>query len=178
MFDITETSNERQNNLFTLHCLFSSLFRLTPKEISKLRSTGPLWGESTSDRWFPSQRVRRAESVSMAWRHHVRPLLRSRLLRYFISTQKADDKVLDWGMGIFSWIDLSVAQQAMFSSKNSWIKQLNSKDWYWISFHGFLLIMAHRKALVTNPLGTSRVSVNVTHFTCLSTVCSRSHSSQ
>ena len=29
-----------------------------------------LWGESTADRWFPSQRASNAENVSIWWRHH------------------------------------------------------------------------------------------------------------
>ena len=51
-------------------CLFRRLRRLTSKEISKLRITGPLWRESTGDRWFPSQNASNAESVSTSWRHH------------------------------------------------------------------------------------------------------------
>ena len=44
-FDITVTSHEYQiSNL--LDCLFNSLFRPTTKTTSKLRITGPLWGES------------------------------------------------------------------------------------------------------------------------------------
>ena len=31
----------------------------------------PLWGESTGDRWFPSQRASDGENVSIWWRHHV-----------------------------------------------------------------------------------------------------------
>ena len=30
----------------------------------------PLWGESTGDQWFPSQRVSNAENVSIWWRHY------------------------------------------------------------------------------------------------------------
>ena len=48
-------SNDHQYILthLPLHCLFSSLHRLTSKETSKLYITGPLWGESTGDRWIP-----------------------------------------------------------------------------------------------------------------------------
>ena len=42
------------------NCLFNSLFRLKTKEIFKLRSIGPLWGESTSDCWFTWQRASNA----------------------------------------------------------------------------------------------------------------------
>ena len=35
------------------HRFFNSLNRLTTKIISKSSITGPLWGESTSDRWIP-----------------------------------------------------------------------------------------------------------------------------
>ena len=30
----------------------------------------PLWGESTDDRWFPSQKASNAENVSIWWRYH------------------------------------------------------------------------------------------------------------
>ena len=30
----------------------------------------PLWGESTGERWIPSQRASNAENVSIWWRHH------------------------------------------------------------------------------------------------------------
>ena len=32
--------------------------------------TGPLWGESTGDRWFPLQMASNAESVSIACYHN------------------------------------------------------------------------------------------------------------
>ena len=41
----------------------NSLFRHTTKETSKLCITGPLWRESTSDRWIPL--------IKGPWRHHV-----------------------------------------------------------------------------------------------------------
>ena len=44
-----DVSNQRQSN-----CLFSSLFRLTPKEISRFHITGSLWGESTGYWWILS----------------------------------------------------------------------------------------------------------------------------
>ena len=34
-------------------CLFNHLFTLTAKKIPKLCITGPLWGESTTNRWIP-----------------------------------------------------------------------------------------------------------------------------
>ena len=34
-------------------CIFNALFRLTIKTSPKLSITGPLWGESTGDRWIP-----------------------------------------------------------------------------------------------------------------------------
>ena len=52
--------------LFVQHRL-----QATSKKTAKLKKTpmlcitGPLWGESTSDRWLPSQRARNVESVSM-----------------------------------------------------------------------------------------------------------------
>ena len=36
-----------------LNSLFSRLFNLATMETSKLRITGPLWGESTDDWWIP-----------------------------------------------------------------------------------------------------------------------------
>ena len=41
------------------------------KENFKAPSHWPLWGESTGDRWIPSQRASSAENVSIWWRHHV-----------------------------------------------------------------------------------------------------------
>ena len=38
---------------------------------SKLRVTGPLWGEFTGHRWIPSQRASNAENVFSWWRHYV-----------------------------------------------------------------------------------------------------------
>ena len=49
--------------------LFSSLLRLISKDISQLRITGPLWGES------PSQRTSNEESVSMSWRRQAKVIL-------------------------------------------------------------------------------------------------------
>ena len=40
------------------------------KENTKAPRHWPLWGESTGDRWFPSQRASNAENVSIWWRHH------------------------------------------------------------------------------------------------------------
>ena len=62
------------------------LFRMTTKKTSKLRVTGPLWGESTDlpsqsagdNRWFPSQRVSNAECMSMVSRHHDHVCLQCR----------------------------------------------------------------------------------------------------
>ena len=39
--------------------------------LSKLHATGPLWGESTSDWWFPSQRASNMGSFFMWWHHHA-----------------------------------------------------------------------------------------------------------
>ena len=40
------------------------------KEDIKVPRQWPLWGESTDDRWFPSQRGSNAENISIWWRHH------------------------------------------------------------------------------------------------------------
>ena len=37
---------------------------------SKSYITGPLWGESTDDRWIPSEWASNSEAVSTTWRHH------------------------------------------------------------------------------------------------------------
>ena len=37
----------------------------------KPRATGPLWVQSNSDRWLPSQIVSNTKSFSMSWRHYV-----------------------------------------------------------------------------------------------------------
>ena len=47
------------------------LFRLAPKQTSKLGITGPLWRESTVTSWFLSQRGSNAESVSMSCHHEA-----------------------------------------------------------------------------------------------------------
>ena len=41
-------------------------------ETSKVRVTVHLWGESTGDWWFPAQRERNRENVSIWWRHNVK----------------------------------------------------------------------------------------------------------
>ena len=65
-------STERQGIIFhqCLDCFFSSLLKLTPKKISKLRITGPLWGEPPSAGGFFLQRGQSCDSVSLSWRHH------------------------------------------------------------------------------------------------------------
>ena len=61
---ITVKSHEHHciSNHQHLNCLFNSLFRLTPMETSKLCITGPMWGESTHNWWFRSQRASDAGS--------------------------------------------------------------------------------------------------------------------
>ena len=54
-----------------LDCLFSSSSRLTTKKISKVHVTGPLWENPLVSNGFPAQMARRADSVSMSWRHHA-----------------------------------------------------------------------------------------------------------
>ena len=49
--------------------LFNSLLKLTAKKTKTLHHWH-LWVESTSDWWFPSDRVNKAESVSIASCHH------------------------------------------------------------------------------------------------------------
>ena len=57
-------ANHRQ-----IDCLFDSLFILMTKKPSKLRITGPLWGETNSER-FPSRMDRNAKIVPLSSRHH------------------------------------------------------------------------------------------------------------
>ena len=62
-------------------------FKLTSKKTSKFCITGPLWGESTGDRWLPSQRY--TEAISISWHHHefgLKLLLLLRLLSVTTST--------------------------------------------------------------------------------------------
>ena len=65
--------NERDgvSNHRHLDCLFNCVFRRRSKKTSKLRVTGPLWGEFTGDWWIPVQGASNAENVSIWWRHHV-----------------------------------------------------------------------------------------------------------
>ena len=60
--------NERLNisGYLSMNCLFNSLFRLTPQETSKLRITGPLWGESTKGQWC-RDRASPCDGVIMCW---------------------------------------------------------------------------------------------------------------
>ena len=52
--------------------LLNPLFRRRSEKTSKLRAREwPLWGESTSDRCFPSHKASEAKNVSIWWRHHV-----------------------------------------------------------------------------------------------------------
>ena len=51
--------------------LFAQPFAQAPiKENTEAGRHWPLWGESTGDRGFPSQRASNAENVSISWRHH------------------------------------------------------------------------------------------------------------
>ena len=65
---ITVTSHERigDSNHRPLHCLFNSLFRLTPK----LCITCLCKGKSPMTSGFTSQKTSNAESDFMPWRHH------------------------------------------------------------------------------------------------------------
>ena len=56
-----------------LDCLFNSLLRLATKNTSIFCITGPLWRESTSNHWFPSQSNCCAESVSKSWYRKLGP---------------------------------------------------------------------------------------------------------
>ena len=70
---ITETSNDRHDVWNYRSIEFVQQFDLADNnEISKVRVTVHLSGESTSDRWFPAQRVSNTENMSIRWRHNVK----------------------------------------------------------------------------------------------------------
>ena len=46
------------------------LIQVQIKENIKAPHHWPLWGESTSEQWFPSQRASNVENVSIWWCHH------------------------------------------------------------------------------------------------------------
>ena len=48
------------------------------KENIKVPRHWPLWGESTVDRWTPSQRASGTENVSIWWRHNEFPMVHGR----------------------------------------------------------------------------------------------------
>ena len=66
--------------------LLNRLFRRRSKKTSKLCITGLcLWGESTLDWWYPSQRASNVENDSI-WRHHGLPSLYSSEMLFEILT--------------------------------------------------------------------------------------------
>ena len=70
---ITATSNDRHDVWNYRSIEFVQQFALADNnEISKVRVTVHLWGESTGDRWFPTQRVSNTENMSIRWRHNVK----------------------------------------------------------------------------------------------------------
>ena len=52
-------------------CFFQQFVWANIKETSMVGVTGPLWRESTGDRWIPPQRASNAGSLSISWHHHV-----------------------------------------------------------------------------------------------------------
>ena len=70
---ITVTSNWSRWRFKSPACpLFAQTFvQAMIKEKIKAPCHWLLWGESTGDRWFPSQRASDSENVNISWRHHV-----------------------------------------------------------------------------------------------------------
>ena len=69
-------------------CLLKRLFRHRSKTTSKLHVTGLCGGNSPVTGEFPTQRASNAENVSIWWRHHGSPLLRSRSLEDVITSRR------------------------------------------------------------------------------------------
>ena len=70
---ITVTSNDRHDVWNYRLIEFVQQFVLADNnEISKVRVTVALWGESTGDRWCPAQRESNTENVFIWWRHNVK----------------------------------------------------------------------------------------------------------
>ena len=61
--DVSLRPRHRQFN-----CSFNSLMRLTLKEISKVRLTGPLWVVVVGEGEFPAQRG--SNNISLVWHHY------------------------------------------------------------------------------------------------------------
>ena len=82
----SQTSRSVSDHLW-LDCLFFSFFKLAGRNTSKSHFAGPLWGESTGDRWIPSQKASNTESVSMPWYHlETNYIDAKKLYDIFIST--------------------------------------------------------------------------------------------
>ena len=63
--------NNHQASQITCTRLFvQACVQVNMEENTKARVSGPLWGESTGDRWIPSQRASNAKKVSIEWRHY------------------------------------------------------------------------------------------------------------
>ena len=92
--------NERDgvSNHRRLDCLLKRFFQAQIEESIKAPRPRPLWGESTVDRWFPSQRASNAENVSIWWRHHDHSWLLLPLLLAWTScwTSSRVDITLTW----------------------------------------------------------------------------------
>ena len=58
------------SNYLRLQCLLNCRFRCRSKKTTKLRVTGLCLGDSPGTGEFPTQKVSKAENVSIWWRHH------------------------------------------------------------------------------------------------------------
>ena len=81
----------------------------------KLRTDGPLWGESIAHLWIPSQRASNAGNFSMWWRHHdnfdefrVTGTLCGNLLLY--STQRESNTEIEY-IFCLVWISFWTSSQ-------------------------------------------------------------------
>ena len=123
------TSLERHvvSNYRQFKCLLNSLSRLAPIETPKLLITGALWGESTVDKWFPSQRASEAASFSLSWRHH----LHTRLLLYYPGVLQYRVSLLN------SPLDkMAAISQTTPSNSFSWMRMLE----FLLKFHWNLFL--------------------------------------
>ena len=83
-----------------LYRLFNSLMLVLTNQTWELHVTGPLWGESTDDRWilmtdgFLSYGADNAKSVSLSWRYH------DYIIGSRYSTDKNSANYHRWNFGI------------------------------------------------------------------------------
>ena len=68
--DVTSRGLHGASNHWKLHYLVKSCHKLTIKNGSNVRITGPLWEEAIGIRWIPPQRDSSVQCVPMVCSHH------------------------------------------------------------------------------------------------------------